>query len=612
MKIRWVISTASTKRQEVTKMARNKVDIDEELEAEFKMEYLVRLLQYMKPYKKTVTVITLLMLLTGIANVITPEILKITIDKFIPNGHISSIIIAAIVLTVITLITVFITKYKIRSMNDVGQNVVASLRNAVFTHLQKLPFTYFDNRPHGKILVRVVQYVNSLSDLLSNGLVNIITDLFNVVVILVVMLVVNWKLALVAMAPFPVFVIAIFLMKTSLHRAWQEYSAKNSNLTAYIQESISGMKVTQAYSREHFNQEIFHDMVSQTRGKWMRAQRIAQAIGPMVDIASIVAMLLLYVYGIYHFGNGITIGMLTQFTIYVTMFWNPVVNLANQYNSLTTASAYMERVFELLDEEPNVKDLPDAKKMPEIHGDVKFDHVYFAYEPKQMILNDVSFEVKQGETIALVGPTGAGKTTVINLLSRFYNLTDGRILIDGEDISKVTLQSLRRQMGVMLQDTFIFSGTIRDNIRYSKLDATDDEIREAARTVCADEFIQKMEEGYNTEVNERGSRLSAGQRQLISFARALLADPKILILDEATSSIDTETEMMLQRGLDRLLEGRTSFVIAHRLSTIKNADRIMYIDKGRIIESGSHDELMEKQGAYYRLYTAQYAFLENS
>ncbi len=593
-------------------MARNKVDIDEELEAEFKMEYLVRLLQYMKPYKKTVTVITLLMLLTGIANVITPEILKITIDKFIPNGHISSIIIAAIVLTVITLITVFITKYKIRSMNDVGQNVVASLRNAVFTHLQKLPFTYFDNRPHGKILVRVVQYVNSLSDLLSNGLVNIITDLFNVVVILVVMLVVNWKLALVAMAPFPVFVIAIFLMKTSLHRAWQEYSAKNSNLTAYIQESISGMKVTQAYSREHFNQEIFHDMVSQTRGKWMRAQRIAQAIGPMVDIASIVAMLLLYVYGIYHFGNGITIGMLTQFTIYVTMFWNPVVNLANQYNSLTTASAYMERVFELLDEEPNVKDLPDAKKMPEIHGDVKFDHVYFAYEPKQMILNDVSFEVKQGETIALVGPTGAGKTTVINLLSRFYNLTDGRILIDGEDISKVTLQSLRRQMGVMLQDTFIFSGTIRDNIRYSKLDATDDEIREAARTVCADEFIQKMEEGYNTEVNERGSRLSAGQRQLISFARALLADPKILILDEATSSIDTETEMMLQRGLDRLLEGRTSFVIAHRLSTIKNADRIMYIDKGRIIESGSHDELMEKQGAYYRLYTAQYAFLENS
>lgn len=593
-------------------MARNKVDIDEELEAEFKMEYLVRLLQYMKPYKKTVTVITLLMLLTGIANVITPEILKITIDKFIPNGHISSIIIAAIVLTVITLITVFITKYKIRSMNDVGQNVVASLRNAVFTHLQKLPFTYFDNRPHGKILVRVVQYVNSLSDLLSNGLVNIITDVFNVVVILVVMLVVNWKLALVAMAPFPVFVIAIFLMKTSLHRAWQEYSAKNSNLTAYIQESISGMKVTQAYSREHFNQEIFHDMVSQTRGKWMRAQRIAQAIGPMVDIASIVAMLLLYVYGIYHFGNGITIGMLTQFTIYVTMFWNPVVNLANQYNSLTTASAYMERVFELLDEEPNVKDLPDAKKMPEIHGDVKFDHVYFAYEPKQMILNDVSFEVKQGETIALVGPTGAGKTTVINLLSRFYNLTDGRILIDGEDISKVTLQSLRRQMGVMLQDTFIFSGTIRDNIRYSKLDATDDEIREAARTVCADEFIQKMEEGYNTEVNERGSRLSAGQRQLISFARALLADPKILILDEATSSIDTETEMMLQRGLDRLLEGRTSFVIAHRLSTIKNADRIMYIDKGRIIESGSHDELMEKQGAYYRLYTAQYAFLENS
>lgn len=330
----------------------------------------------------------------------------------------------------------------------------------------------------------------------------------------------------------------------------------------------------------------------------------------MVDLASISATLLLLAYGIHNFDNGITIGMLTQFTIYVTMFWNPVVNLANQYNSLTTASAYMERVFELLDEEPNVCDLPHARKMPEIHGDVEFKSVYFAYEPKQMILNDVSFKVNQGETIALVGPTGAGKSTVVNLLSRFYNLTDGAIFIDGVDISKVTLKSLREQMGVMMQDTFIFSGTIADNIRYSKTDATMDEIKAAAEAVCADEFISAMEDGYDTQVNERGSRLSAGQRQLISFARALLADPKILILDEATSSIDTETEIMLQKGLDRLLKNRTGFVIAHRLSTIKNADRIMYIDKGRIIESGSHDELMKRKGAYYRLYTAQYAFLE--
>ncbi|MCH5184723.1 MAG: ABC transporter ATP-binding protein [Oscillospiraceae bacterium] len=593
-------------------MARNKVDVDERVEVEFNLSHFKRIMKYVKPYGKTLALMTFLLMITGIMNIINPQIIKTTIDSFIPSGSVKGIAAAAASIFIINLITVFITRHRIVTMNRVGQKIIMALRKDVFVHLQKLPFAYYDSRPHGKILVRVVHYVNSLSDLLSNGIVNIITDIFNVFVIILVMFFINPGLALVSMAPFPLFVVIVVLMKTKLHRSWQDYSAKNSNMTAYIQESISGMKVTQAYSREEINCDTFEEMLDECRGKWMYSQKIAQAISPMVDIASIAAVLLMILYGIHNFENGITIGMITQYSMYVLMFWSPVVNLANQYNSITNASAYLERVFELLDEEEIVKNLPGSEEMPHISGKVEFKNVTFGYENNQTVLNNVSFTIEPGETIALVGPTGAGKSTIVNLISRFYNLTSGQILIDGHDISKYTLESLRSQMGVMMQDTFIFSGTIEDNIRYSRLDATEEQIAEAAKTVCADEFIQTMEDKYKTEVNERGSRLSAGQRQLISFARALLADPKILILDEATSSIDTETEMTLQKGLDRLLKGRTSFVIAHRLSTIKNADRIMYVDKGRIVESGNHDELMKKGGAYYRLYTAQYAFMDDN
>jgi ATP-binding cassette subfamily B protein len=364
--------------------------------------------------------------------------------------------------------------------------------------------------------------------------------------------------------------------------------------------------------REEVNQGIFNRLSGDYRKAWMKAIRYNMMLSPIVDTISVVTTSFVYVFGIYWMlgaDAAITAGTLIAFTGYISRFWNPITTLASFYNSLLTSISYLERIFETIDEPIKVKDAPGAKAMPPIVGDIEFRHVDFSYDDGIKRLDDVSFRTKAGETYAIVGPTGAGKTTIINLLSRFYNLDSGAVLIDGIDISTVTIQSLRKQMGVMLQDSFIFSGTIMDNIRYGNMDASDEDVIRAARTVCAHDFIMQMENGYQTQVNERGSRLSAGQRQLISFARALLADPKILILDEATSSIDTETEIVLQRGLAELLKGRTSFIIAHRLSTIQAADCIMYIDHGKIIEKGTHDELLLLKGEYYNLYMSQYSFL---
>lgn len=345
----------------------------------------------------------------------------------------------------------------------------------------------------------------------------------------------------------------------------------------------------------------------------MRAVKYNFIMWPCIDSISTVTTAFIYVIGIGWISGelyGVTIGILIAFTSYISRFWEPINTLASFYNSLLTAIAYLERIFETIDEPVNVKDAPDAVEMPPIVGKVEFKDVCFSYEDGIRILNKVNFTANPGDTYAIVGPTGAGKSTIVNLICRFYNVDSGEILIDGTDISKTTLKSLRRQMGIMMQDSFIFSGTIMDNIRYGNLDATEEEVIAAAKTVCAHDFIMEMENGYQTQVNERGSRLSAGQRQLISFARALLENPAILILDEATSSIDTETEILLQKGLNRLLEGRTSFIIAHRLSTIKNASCIMYVDKGNILESGTHDELLELKGEYYNLFMSQYDFLK--
>lgn len=593
-------------------MARNTYDTDEVLEDSFDLGQLKRLAGYISPYKKKMAGIIVLMLTSSAFTMAIPIFLQMIMDNSIPDKDMRSIGIYSGLTLLIALYSGLSLRIKIKTMSVIGQNIVYDIRRDIFKHLQELPFSYYDDRPHGKIQVRVVNYVNSLSDLLSNGIINTFTDLCNLIFILIFMFALDVRLTLVCLCGLPVLVLVIIFIKKQQRKAWQIQSNKQSNLNAYIAESINGIRVTQSFVRERENTGIFNRLSATYRSAWMRAVTYNFTMGPCVDIISTVTTAFLYVLGVKMIlapDITLTVGVLVAFTAYIGRFWAPINTLAGFYNSLLTAISYLERIFETIDEPVKVKDAPDAVPMPPVKGEVEFRHVTFGYEPEQKILDDISFTAKEGENYAIVGPTGAGKTTIVNLISRFYNLDAGNIFIDGVDISKVTLHSLRTQMGIMMQDSFIFSGTIMDNIRYGNQNATNEEVIRAAKTVCAHDFIMEMEHGYETEVNERGSRLSAGQRQLISFARALLADPKILILDEATSSIDTETEIVLQKGLNELLQGRTSFIIAHRLSTIKNADCIMYVDQGGILEKGNHEELIRKKGEYYNLYMSQYDFL---
>lgn len=593
-------------------MARNKYDVDEVLEDKFDVNQLKRLLSYLIPYRKRFVSVGFMMLSASAFTMLIPQFFQKVMDVCIPNKDMKGIAFYSFLTLLAAFYSAFSLRYKIKYTNQIGQQIIHDMRYDIFEHLQELPFSYYDDRPHGKIQVRVVNYVNSISDLLSNGILNTITDLCNLVFIIVFMLILNVRLTLVCLCGLPILAIVIVVIKKKQRTAWQIQSNKQSNLNAYIAESINGIRVTQSFVREDVNSGIFNNLSGSYRKSWMRAVMFNFTMGPSIDIISIITTAAIYVLGVSWMINGetgITVGVLVAFTAYIGRFWAPINTLAGFYNSLLTAISYLERIFETIDEPVVVKDREDAVEMPPIHGDVAFDHVTFSYEPGVPILKDVSFHANQGQSFAVVGPTGAGKTTLVNLLSRFYNVDSGRILIDGVDIAGVTIRSLRKQMGVMMQDSFIFSGTIMDNIRYGNFSATDEEVIRAAKTVCAHDFIMEMENGYQTQVNERGSRLSAGQRQLISFARALLADPKILILDEATSSIDTETEIILQKGLNELLKGRTSFIIAHRLSTIKNSSCIMYVDKGTILEKGTHDELMAQKGEYYKLYMSQYASL---
>lgn len=564
-----------------------------------------RIGSYLAPYRSAVVKLLLVILLSNLIMITGPYITSVIIDNAIPDSNVPLLVGLTAFYFLITIANGWATRYRIYNITLLGQDVLKDMRSDLFTHMQKLSFTFFDMQPHGKILTRVVNYINNLSNILSSGLINVISDVLSIVVTFTIMLIIDVRLTLYSLVLLPILFWLTIIIKNKQRIAYDELSKKQANLNAYIHESIAGIKTTQSFTREGFNHQIFSEVSKEQKDAWMTAVKTQFLLAPIVQTIATVTVSIIYFVGIRGIGVDVSTGVLIAFVGYVNNFWNPIVNIGNFYNSLVSGTVYLERIFEMLDIEPEIEDAEDAFEMPPVKGEVIFRDVSFGYKKDQMIFEHLDFHVKPGETIALVGPTGAGKSTITNLISRFYDIQDGAIYVDGIDIRDVTILSLRKQIGVMLQESFIFSGTILENIRYGKLDATYEEVVEAAKIVRAHDFISGLDRGYDTRVTERGSTLSAGQRQLISFARTLLSDPKVLILDEATSSIDTQTEILLQEGLERLLEGRTAFIVAHRLSTIRNSDRIFYIGDKRILESGSHEELMAKKGRYYNLYKTQ-------
>lgn len=592
-------------------MSYNASKHDETTKRISKIRIIIRLFSYLKDYKLYVFGITTLMIFIMIVNLLNPYILKTAIDDYISQSNINGLIIIGLIMLILNLGSRFAMKHRINLSGKVTHRIVLKIRYDLYEHLQKLSFSFFDQRPVGKILARVMGDINTLHQFFTSAVTNLLPEFLTIICIIGIMFSLSPSLTFVILLTLPILFIGLFIIEVKAREKWEVYRKKRSNLSAYTHENFSGIKVLQAFNAEKNTNNLFGNYVKDMKDSFVKAVKIQNGFGPVIELSYGLGIFVVYLFG-YRLiqNNSITIGTLFAFTWYISMFWRPIMNISNFYNNLITSFAASERIFEIMDVDPVIIEKESAPEMPNIKGNVEFKNVHFSYETGAEVLTDVSFRVNKGETIALVGPTGAGKTTIINLISRFYDASSGEVLIDGYNIKDVNLSSMRSQMGIMLQDTFLFSATIKENLKYGNLDATDEEIINASKTVGIHDFIMSLEKGYDTEVNERGSRLSVGQRQLLSLARALLANPKILILDEATSNIDTNTERLVQNGIKKLLINRTSFVIAHRLSTIRDADRIFYIDHGRIVEKGSHEELIKKKGYYYNLYMSQFKFIK--
>ncbi len=595
-------------------MAVNSFREDEQLETGEKRQIIFRLFSYLKYYKKGVAGVLLCMAVTVAISLINPLIMEYAIDDYVSQGKMRELLGIGLFALCLNILFIILIKVRMYVMSVISNKLLLQIRQELYEHIQKLSFSFFDSRPTGKILARIIGDVNSLKDVLSNAVTTLIPDFVTVAGVVAIMMVKNWKLALASLCTIPLMILAVIIIRRFSHKRWQIFRKKSSNLNAYVHEDIAGIGVVQSFSAEGETKEIFNELTDEHSTAFINACRFADLFGPCIDFCWGFGTMMLYWIGVEYLGAPeVSLGLLTAFALYINMFWNPIMNLSNFFNQIVTNLSAAERIFDILDTEPDITDEAEVEELPDIRGNVEFSHVSFTYDKgtpaETKVLSDVSFSIEPGETIALVGPTGAGKTTIVNLISRFYDIEEGTILVDGYDVKGVSIESLRRQMGVMTQDNFIFHGTVRENIMYGRLDATEEEMVAAAKAVNAHEFIMKMEKGYDTELKERGAGLSIGQRQLIAFARTMISMPKILILDEATSSIDTHTELLVQQGIAALLSGRTSFVIAHRLSTIQNADRIFVIDNGGIVEQGSPKELIEKRGAYYKLYQAQFAGL---